>query len=204
MPAPRWLRSQLSGPHGWLARPMAHLLNRGNRSSYAHALARLSTGPGDHVLELGFGGGLALPPLLASGAHVTGVEPAVAMRARALRKHAWDIAEGRLQILDARAEALPDGPFTHALSLNTVYFWDDVPAGMAELHRTVRGTVLLGVSSPEHLVHMGFPDSGFRVEPPAFYGDALADAGFTVRLEPPDAEPGCTLVIGVRRAYSSR
>lgn len=190
MAAPRWLRTQLAGPTGWLARPMAVLLNRGNRPEYVHALSRLEIDPGDRVLELGFGGGVGLPMLLERGARVTAVEPTVDMRARAIRKHAWDLAEGRLEILDGRAEALPEGPFRYALSLNTVYFWDDVPAGMAELRRAVGDTVCLGIAHPSHLIEMGFAESGYRIEPIDWYADQLRAAGFSeVAVEPiPGAE----------------
>ncbi|MEO0604371.1 MAG: class I SAM-dependent methyltransferase [Myxococcota bacterium] len=193
---PDWFRRQLSMPSGWWARAVARLLDQANRGEYVAALDRLAPGPDDVVLELGFGGGVGLRMLLARGATVVGVEPAVAMRARALRKHAWDIAEGRLQVLDGRAEALPPGPFDHALSLNTAYFWDDVPAAMAELRRTVRGSVILGIAPPAHLEAMGFRDSGFRIEPPEWYAMQLSDAGFDVELAVVGRGSVATLVVG--------
>lgn len=199
MPAPAWLRRQLSGPHGWLARPMARLLNQGNKADYVRAVHRLKVTRSDHVLELGFGGGVGLALLTRRGCLVTGVEPAVAMRARAIRRHAWDLAEGRLTIVDARAEALPDGPFTHAISMNTAYFWEDVPKAMSELRRVVSRTVVLGIATTEHLEDVGFRESGFRVEPPEWYGEQLGAAGFDVAIDPAPRTAGCALLVGTPR-----
>ena len=195
MGAPSWLRSQLAGPRGRLARPMAHLLNRANSADYAVAVRRLPLYAGDEVLELGFGGGVGVAALLAQGARVTGVEPSLEMRARAYRKHAWALAEGRLVIAAGRAEALPDGPFAHAISMNTVYFWDDVDAGMAELRRAVSSTVLLGVALPEQLTDMQFSESGFRIQTPEWYAEALLRAGFSVAVEH-GGPASCSFVIG--------
>lgn len=203
MPAPSWLRTQLSGPSGWLARPMARLLNRGNRPEYTAAIRHLPLEAGEVVLELGFGGGIGLQLLLDRGATVVGVEPAVAMRARAYRKHAWALADGRLRIEEGSAEALPDGPFDHALSMNTVYFWSDVERAMAELRRTVRNTVILGVAPASHLRDMGFEESGFRIEEPAWYAERLREAGFDTRQVTAGAV-GATIVIGHSTSSPSR
>lgn len=175
---------------------MAHLLDWSNGSEYGKALTRLPVKPGDVVLELGFGGGVGLRGLLDQGARVVGVEPAIAMRVRAIRKLAQAMAEGRLEVRDGRAEALPDGPFDHALSMNTVYFWDDVPAAMAELARTVRDTVVLGVGPTDHLNDMGFREEGYRVEEPNWYAARLADAGFEVSIEPLGPPVHSSLVVG--------
>lgn len=175
---------------------MGLLLNAGNRKDYLRAIDRLDIQVGDHVLELGFGGGVSLPWLLKRGAVVTGVEPAVAMRARAFRKHAWPLAEGKLRVIDGCAESLPDGPFARALSLNTAYFWDDVPKAMSELRRTVTERVVLGISPTDHLGDLGFRESGFRVEEPEWYADQLRAAGFNVTLEPAPSGYAVAFVIG--------
>jgi len=176
---------------------MAWLLNTGNAAEYAHVLNQMEVDL-SHVLELGFGGGVGLHQLLSRGATVTGVEPSAEMRVRAFRKFAEPLADERLHIRAGRAEALPDGPFDQALSLNTVYFWEDVDAGMSELRRVVRQTVWLGVASTDHLRQMRFHESGFRVEPPEFYAERLQEAGFEVRVQ---ASTGpSSLVIGRTRA----
>jgi len=198
VPAPLWFRRQLAGPSGWLARPMARLLDRFNGPDVRAAVARLAPGPGDRALELGFGGGAGIDALLATGAEVVGVEPTRDMRRRAFRRFADALADERLHIVAGAAEALPDGPFSHALSMNTVYFWSSVPEGMAELARVVDGVVVLGVAHAEHLQQMGFAEAGYRVEEPGWYAEQLRRVGFVTEVVPAPGAERCNLVVGRR------
>ncbi|MCB9792465.1 MAG: methyltransferase domain-containing protein [Alphaproteobacteria bacterium] len=196
MAFPAFIQRQLAGPHGPLAGPMAWLLNRFNGAAYTRALAALEVAPGDHVLELGFGGGLGLEALLQRGATVVGVEPAEAMRQRARRRLGGPLRQGRLTIVDGRAEALPDGPFDRAISMNTVYFWDDVDAGFAELRRVVTERLVLGTAELSHLEQSGFREAGFRVQPPAWYVERLEEAGFEVELLPAPTPAEAVILVG--------
>lgn len=181
--APPWLRIQLSGPRGLLARPMAHFLNKMNGADYRRALARLDAQPGETVLELGFGGGVGVEALLDAGAKVIASEPAEAMRERAFRRFSSALARGELEVWPHPAEALPERPVARALSMNTVYFWADIERGFANLRAMVERRVVLGVASPQHLVDAGFDEQGFRVRPVEWYGERLVAAGFRVEVE---------------------
>lgn len=196
MPLPPFVRRQLAMPHGPLAGPMAWLLNRFNGADYTRALAALEILPDERVLELGFGGGLGLEALLQRGVHVTGVEPSEAMRRRAARRLADAVRRGTLELMDGRAEALPDGPFDRAISMNTVHFWQDVDAGFAELRRVVDERVVIGAAELAHLHEAGFAASGYRVQAPSWYAERLEEAGFEVALQRAPTEAGATLIIG--------
>lgn len=162
---------------------MAHLLNRVNRAEYAGALTALGAQSGDTVLELGFGGGYGVEKLLALGATVIGSEPAVAMRARAHRRFCWALAKGDLTIWPHAAEDLPEHTVARALSMNTVYFWRDVPEGFRRLRRMVTTRVVLGIAPPSHLREAGFHLEGFRIEPVEWYADHLTAAGFDTQIQ---------------------
>lgn len=202
MPAPHWLRVQLSGPRGILARPMAHLLNRMNRDDYLRALAALATKPGEKVLELGFGGGTGVDRLLQKGVKVIASEPSEEMRVRGYRKWARPLGNGTLTIWPHAAEELPDTVVDRALSMNTVYFWKDIDAGFANLQRMVSKRVVLGIASIEHLREVGFVDEGFRVEDVSWYEERLSAAGFVCSVEKDPAGKGTSLLIG-DKGYSS-
>lgn len=163
---------------------MLHLLNRVNRGEYDHALTHLGAKPRETVLELGFGGGVGVAALLNSGANVVAAEPSVAMRAAAHRKFARALAEERLEVWSNSAETLPDRTVDRALSLNTVYFWQDIDQGFANLARMVRTRIVLGIATPEHLRQAGFDQEGYRVEPVTWYEARLQAVGFESRIVP--------------------
>ena len=106
----------------------------------AHAFARrpileaLAPGPGDHVLELGCGGGLLLREALATGAAATGLD-----HSEEMVQLARDRAPGAEVVL-GRAESLPfaDGSFT-AVAMSIVFFFFDDPVGvLRECRRVLR------------------------------------------------------------------
>ncbi len=196
MAAPHWLRVQLSGPRGVLARPMAHLLNRGNADSYRRALDALDVGSNETVLELGFGGGVGVNALLSQGAHVIASEPSESMRARAFRRWSWPLAKGQLVIWPHAAEELPNTPIDCALSLNTVYFWRDIEVGFSNLSRMVNRRVVLGIAPPAHLERVGFALEGFRVKQVDWYGELLGAAGFACSIVAAPNDRSCALLIG--------
>jgi SAM-dependent methyltransferase len=110
-------------------------------------LGTLRLGPDDHLLELGFGGGLLLRDALATGARATGVDhsPDMVHLARELARGA--------DVLLSRAESLPfaDDTFT-AVAMSVVFFFFDEPAAvLRECVRVLRpgGRVAAYTTGPE-------------------------------------------------------
>jgi ubiquinone/menaquinone biosynthesis C-methylase UbiE len=67
--------------------------------------------------------------------------------AAARRTNRQGIAEGRVEIRQASASALPfpDGLFDLVTAVETHYFWPDLPAGMREIQRVLKpgGTLVV-------------------------------------------------------------
>jgi SAM-dependent methyltransferase len=110
-------------------------------------LDTLSLGPGDHLLEVGCGGGLLLRDALATGADATGLEHRDEMV-----QLARDRAPGAEVVL-AQAESLPfeDSTFS-AVAMSIVFFFLDDPVGvLRECRRVLRpgGRVAVYTTGPE-------------------------------------------------------
>ncbi|WP_280217836.1 methyltransferase domain-containing protein [Nocardia neocaledoniensis] len=181
------IADQLGNPHGVLGRGVAFVLNRGNRRAIAAAVEAAQPGPGTTVADIGFGGGVGLTLLLdriAPGGVVHGVEPSPDMRSRARSVFAHELASGRLVLDDGSLTALPfeDAALDAAITVNTIYFLDDLPAACAELARVLKpgGAVVVGIGDPEAMSKMPFTPYGFTLRPVDDVVAALTAAGLTV------------------------
>jgi SAM-dependent methyltransferase len=132
---------QFARPHGPAVALMAPFLNLVNRWVNRAAVEALAIGSGERILDVGFGGGVGMRLALAQvgEGQVTGVDLSAEVVARARRRFSSDIDQGRLTVMEGSVERLPvpAGSFDGAYTVNTVYFWPDVPAGLAELGRVL-------------------------------------------------------------------
>lgn len=113
-----------------------------NGAAQHEILDLLDAHPGERILEIGHGPGVLLRLLTdRTGARqVVGVDPSPVMRRMALRRCADAVAAGRVEVCpgSATATGLPDSTFDRVVSVNNAPFWDDIPAGFAELSRVAR------------------------------------------------------------------
>ncbi|MFD5175751.1 methyltransferase domain-containing protein [Nocardia sp. NPDC058379] len=176
------IADQLGNPHGMLGKGVAFVLNRGNRRAIAEAVTATGADRGATVADIGFGGGVGLTLLLdrvGPDGVVHGIEPSADMLARA--RSAADprlvLAEGTLTALP-----LPDASLDAAITVNTLYFLDDLPAACAELARVLRpgGAAVVGIGDPDAMAKMPFTPYGFTLRPVAEVVAALSGAGLTV------------------------
>jgi SAM-dependent methyltransferase len=119
---------------GWV---FAHRPSNRQRNRWAVSL--LEVQPGDQVLEIGFGPGLAVAELVRAGAgRVYGVDHSGVMLRQASRRNAAAIRAGRVTLINAPVEQLPaalDGPFDAILAVNSLGFWPARAERLAELRR---------------------------------------------------------------------
>ncbi|MFC3963800.1 class I SAM-dependent methyltransferase [Nocardia jiangsuensis] len=186
------MAGQLGNPHGILGTVVAGMLNRGNRPAVAAAVAAAGITPGATVADLGFGGGAGLAMLLdkvGSSGIVHGVEISPDMIASARKRYAPQVRSGTLQVAAGSLTALPlrDGVLDAAITVNTVYFVDDLPAAFAELARTIRpgGVAVVGIGDPDAMVKLPFTAHGFRLRPADEVAAALERSGFVVQRSSP-------------------
>ena len=116
-----------------------------SRSARTQAVAAVNAAPGEKVLEVGVGTGLALP-MYSAAKRVTGIDLSAEMLEVA-RRRAADCRlrniDGLLE-MDAQATSFPDGKFDVAVAMFVASVVPDPRALVAELRRIVRpgGTIL--------------------------------------------------------------
>src|SRR4051812_28096666 len=91
---------QLGHPRGLLGWIVARIMRRSNARLNLWMVEILHVAPGDRVLEIGFGPGVALAVLLAraSDGFVAGIDVSESMAQHACSRYAAAIAAGRLDI----------------------------------------------------------------------------------------------------------
>jgi ubiquinone/menaquinone biosynthesis C-methylase UbiE len=116
-------------------------------------LAELALTPGDHLLEVGCGGGTLLRAALESGCRAAAVDHSPEMVRVAREANRDAIREGRLDIREAGAEHLPfpDATFTCATMTGVLGFLTDPVAAFTEMRRVLAagGRVVVQGSDPE-------------------------------------------------------
>lgn len=198
------LADQLRFPSGPLAPMTARLLNHRNLALIERSIRLLGVRPGQRVLDIGFGGAVSLVLLLrrAAGGHVCGIDPSPDMVRRAGRLLAGDVAAGRLALEVAAADAIPcaDGSVDRVLTVQTVYFWDDILQGLGEVHRVLApgGRLAVGMMPRDAQEHHGFARRGYHVLGADDLGVLMKDAGFDAVTTAPGPDDG-PVVLGGRR-----
>jgi arsenite methyltransferase len=201
--APRFVAKQLSRPTGLGGRLIQALMNRGNARLNSYALDQLRLSPEDRVVEIGFGGGVALPRLLGEAAFVCGVDRSPDVVKAAGRRFADAVHTGRAEFCVGAVESLPspDAAFDKALSVNTVYFWESLEAGAREIARILKrdGRVVLGFVPKPRMDRMNMPADIFTAREPEHVIAALKDAGFgDAELRQPTGDTGWVVATGTR------
>ncbi len=186
------LARQLGHPRGLRGRAVAAILNRRNRSTVTAAVAALAPRDATTVADVGFGGGLGLGLLLdAVGprGHVHGFDPSDTALEGARRRHGDAIAAGRLTVATGTMDALglDASTLAGAISINTVYFIEDLAASAAEMARVLApdGTLVIGIGDPARMREMSVTSHGFRIREVDEIAAALSAGGLElVRDEP--------------------
>jgi ubiquinone/menaquinone biosynthesis C-methylase UbiE len=163
-----------AGISGWVA-ALSMRIGRSGDAQLAIDLTALA--PGEHVLDIGCGPGVAARFAAARGAVVTGVDPADVM----LRVARRDDRHGAVTWKRGAAEALPvpDRSCDVVWSLATVHHWPDLDGGLAEVRRVLRADGrFLAIERRVQPGARGHASHGWTDRQAAAFADRCRDACF--------------------------
>lgn len=165
-----FLARQSRRPRGLFGRLlMGSYLDRANADINALVYRRLAPAPQQRLLEIGFGGAELLLRIAADldGGRIDGVEISPEMIAAARRRARGLGLEKTTGFHQGSVESLPfaASSFDAVCSVHTIYFWPDLPCGLAEIARVIRpgGRLVLGFSTADDLRREGWAERGFEV-----------------------------------------
>ena len=184
---------QLRQPSGIAGRAVGHILNRANRPINRKAVKRLELSGDESVLEIGFGGGVALAQIIdRTNGFIAGIEISDSMLAHGRRRFRHELHSGGLELKQAGVSEIPyeDGRFDRVLTVQTIYFWPDPATGMSEIHRVLRagGRLVLATAAREEMEKRSFTQHGFRKFSDGELEAIVREAGFSdaaVERDPP-------------------
>ena len=175
---------QFRHPGGLAGHLVGVMMNRRNRRTITAAVDSLSPAPGAVIADIGFGGGLGIGLLLnraGTSGRVHGIDVSTTMLDRAARRFRGEIADGRLTLHAASLTDLPlaNASLDGAMTVNTMYFIDDLMRAFSELGRALKasGQAVVGVADPDWMRTQPAMKHGFRIRPVPILTDAAADAG---------------------------
>ena len=167
-----FLAKQLGHPSGVFGRLLMKLLNKGNANMNDFTFQQLDLQSEDAVLEIGFGGGYLLEKIIDRQIpnRVAGIDPQLDVIDMGNQKFLQAIARGDLELQQASGENLPfnENTFTKICTVNTVYFWSDPQAVLAECDRVLQpqGKLIICYNSPEFLEQVKLTKHGFTAYRP--------------------------------------
>ncbi|MCL1904885.1 MAG: class I SAM-dependent methyltransferase [Methanomassiliicoccaceae archaeon] len=129
---------QFRNPRGIGGRIAARVMNRMNGPLYDAVAGE--AGNGADVLDIGFGNGYMLGRLLTNtDSKFFGIDISPDMVKLAAKKNKGFVREGRLTLAEASVDMIPfDKEFDLIYTINTVYFWNDLKSGLAEIYSKLR------------------------------------------------------------------
>lgn len=185
----KYIDGQYRQPTGLVGRWIGSKMAQQHRTENLWTVNLLGVQPTDHVLEIGFGPGVAIAETARRARFVAGVDLSRTMHAAASRRNAAAIRQGMVDLRLGDAARLPfaDAAFDKAFSIHSIYFWRLPLLVLGEIRRVLKpGGCLVLTVLPKDLWNPENPDAAGTPDCTPYSGGELktmlTQVGFT-RLE---------------------
>src|SRR2546421_12197069 len=123
----------------WARAGKGDSMERGHRPVGEQAIARMNVGSDARVLDVGCGSGWATRLLAGSAINgrVTGIDISDEM-VRVAREASQSQTNVDFQVASAEHLPFDTDEFTHAVSMESLYYYRNIPKALSEIHRVLR------------------------------------------------------------------
>ena len=123
----------------WALAGKGESMEKGHRPVGEQAIARMRISPDARVLDVGCGSGWATRMLAeyAFDGRVTGIDISDEM-IRLAREPSRSVANVDFEIASAEQLPFSDHEFTHAFSMESLYYYRNIPKALKEIHRALK------------------------------------------------------------------
>ena len=176
---------QFGNPRGLTGRIVTFVMNRMNTALY-DAISE-EAGNGTEVLDIGFGNGYMLRRLLrTTDSKFWGIDISEDMVKLAGKKNKASVKEGRLTLTKASVNDIPfEKEFDLVYTINTVYFWDDLRGGLAEIHSKLKeGGVFINACYTKQMLDQLRSADHYRKYSEEELSEAAESVGFEAGIIP--------------------
>jgi ubiquinone/menaquinone biosynthesis C-methylase UbiE len=176
------IAKQLSHPEGEDGIKTGNLMQQGNAEMCNHTITLLDVQIGDYILEIGPGNGSHVSGILSKeeNIHYSGIDVSETMVSQAIENNKNNNAEFILG--NGTDLSYPDNYFDKIFTVNTLYFWQDTAAVLAEIKRVMKphGRFFLAFRSEDFMKNLPFTQFGFTLYSQEKATEILVKAGFKI------------------------
>ena len=170
----------------WARAGKGESMERGHRPVGEQAIVRMQVGPDARVLDVGCGSGWATRLLadLAINGRVTGIDISDEM-VRVAREASQSYPNADFEIASAEQLPFDTDEFTHAFSMESLYYYRNIPKALSEIHRVLENgglfCAVVDLYCENEATHQWIDDLNVPVEllSSEDYRSLFIDAGFT-------------------------
>lgn len=165
----QYIAGQLKCPAGDDGIKAAERMNENNDGVIRKTMELMAPADGDAILELGPGNAYHVKSLvsLARNLRYTGIDISRTMVAEAglMNRELVSVGIASFQMGDGGSLPFPDHSFDRFMTVNTLYFWADVPQMLREIKRVLKpgGSMVLSFGSQRFMQHLPFVQYEFKL-----------------------------------------
>jgi ubiquinone/menaquinone biosynthesis C-methylase UbiE len=182
-----YVARQLGKPTGLGGKIVTAVMNRQNLPLYEEIVQLLSLCGFEKILDIGCGNGYVLKMLAESyNCDFVGIDISESILKTATKRNRRFVQSGKMSFECHSVDKMPFGSdiFDKVYTINTVYFWDDLSATMAEIKRVLKqgGIFINALYTNDTLARFSHTQFGYKRFAPEYLVSAAENAGFSAKL----------------------